>query len=324
MRNVGIEYPARGEMAFRDIGEPEAPPPDHILLRTLYSGVTNGTERHALMAKHGWQHFPGRHGYQHVARVDAVGERVESFGVGDVVFCGQYVGHRAWLMVDAGGDRYGAPNHLTIKLPAGEDAKRCALLGVAGVGTRCIRRTRVSLGQNVWVCGLGMIGQFAAQAARACGARVTVTDVNERRLAVARELGAHDVLDARDPASEAAIKAGGPYDVIVDCSGSVGILPQIARDGLIAHHGAIALLAVRSETTFTWSMMHGTEASIEVSCHFDIDDLRVLLQLIEQGVVRIEPLISHVVPIVEAPSIYATMRDDPSSLLGVIFDWRVK
>jgi 2-desacetyl-2-hydroxyethyl bacteriochlorophyllide A dehydrogenase len=274
------------------------------------------------MAEHFWQHFPCRHGYQHVARVEAVGERVDSFAPGDIVFCGQYVGHRSWLMVDVGGDRFGAPNHLTIKLPADEDPKRYALLGVAGVGTRCVRRTRVSLGQNVWVCGLGMIGQFAAQAARASGARVTVTDIDERRLAVAAELGAHVALDARDAATEAAIKAGGPYNVIIDCSGSAGVLPQILRDQLIAHHGAIALLAVRTETTFNWGMLHGTEASIEVSCHFDVGDLRLLIQLIQQGAVRVEPLVSHVVPITEAPSIYATMRDDPAALLGVIFDWR--
>lgn len=112
--NIGIEYPARGEAALCDLGEPERPSQGHILLRTVYSGITNGTERHALMAEHFWQHFPCRHGYQHVARVEAVGERVDSFAPGDIVFCGQYVGHRSWLMVDVGGDRFGAPNHLTI------------------------------------------------------------------------------------------------------------------------------------------------------------------------------------------------------------------
>lgn len=322
MHNFGIEYPALGQMAFCDLGEPGAPPPDSILLRTIYSGVTNGTERHAMMAEHGWKHFPGRHGYQQVAVVEAVGERVEAFAPGDVVFNGHYVGHRSWQMVDVGSERYRAPNHLTVRLPRDEDPKRYALLGVAGVGTRGVRRTRVSLGQNVWVCGMGPIGQFAAQAARAAGARVTVSDVNERRLAAATEAGAHRALDARDPATDAALKAGGPYDVIVECSGSAGILPQIARDGLLARRGAIALLAVRSDTTFHWSMLHGIEASIEVSCHFDVDDLRVLVQLIGQGVVRVEPIISHVAPIAEAPAIYAAMRDDPASLLGVVFDWR--
>ncbi|HJN14418.1 MAG TPA: hypothetical protein QGH10_02945, partial [Armatimonadota bacterium] len=103
MRNVGIEYPAQEQMGFYDLGEPPEPGPGHALLETLYSGVTNGTERHALMVDHGYGggNFPSRHGYQHVCRVAAIGEGVESVAVDDVVFVGMYVGHRGWHVVPA-------------------------------------------------------------------------------------------------------------------------------------------------------------------------------------------------------------------------------
>ena len=74
MRNTGIEYTARGQMAFCDLGEPPDLQPAEILIRTCYSGITNGTERHALMGEHIWGQFPGRHGYQHVGEVAAVGD----------------------------------------------------------------------------------------------------------------------------------------------------------------------------------------------------------------------------------------------------------
>jgi threonine dehydrogenase-like Zn-dependent dehydrogenase len=68
-------------------------------------------------------------------------------------------------------------------------------------------------------------------------------------------------------------------------------------------------------------MLHATEGSIEVSCHFSLDDLRVLLHFVRDGTIRVPPLISHRVPIDEAPRIYSLLRDAPAELLGVVFDW---
>ncbi|HNT88509.1 MAG TPA: hypothetical protein PKL84_11655, partial [Candidatus Hydrogenedentes bacterium] len=80
-------------------------------------------------------------------------------------------------------------------------------------------------------------------------------------------------------------------------------------------------LAVRTETVFNWGMMHTKEASIEVSCHFSLDDLKVLLHFIGQGVMRVGPLITHNVPIDDAIGVYELLRDKPGDLLGVVFDW---
>jgi len=322
MRNIGIEYPARGEMRFCDIGAPGSLKPAEILIRTHYSGITNGTERHALLAEHGWKIFPGRHGYQHVGTVEAAGRDVEDFKPGDWVYFGRYVGHRGWHVQDvACADAQSNDSHLCTALPEDVDRRHCALLGAAGVAMRGIRRCRVGPAQNVWVAGAGLIGQFAAQAARALGARVTVTDVDEKRLAVAKELGAHMVINAHDANSEAALKEGGPYDCIVDACGLDSLFVDVHRAGLLGHRGVIAALAVRSETTFQWSTFHMTEGSIEVSCHYSLDDLRVLLHFLRHGVIRIDPLVSHIVPIDQAPAIYETLRERPHELLGVIFEW---
>src|SRR5262245_24815068 len=114
--NSGIEYAAKGEMRFYDLGAPPPLKPTEILLRTLFSGITNGTERHALMAEHFWGIFPGRHGYQQVCRVESVGAEVQEFAEGDVVFFGQYVGHRGWNIVNVAGARFGNEVHLCQKL----------------------------------------------------------------------------------------------------------------------------------------------------------------------------------------------------------------
>ena len=100
MHNMGIEFPARGEMGFFDLGPPPDPGPIEILIRTHYSGVTNGTERHSLMNDFGRTNYPCHAGYQHVGVVEAVGNRVETFAEGDVVFLGVHGGHRGWHLVN--------------------------------------------------------------------------------------------------------------------------------------------------------------------------------------------------------------------------------
>ena len=317
MRQVGIEFPGRGEVGFYDLGAPLAPGPTQALLQTVYSGITNGTERHGLMAEHGFGAFPGRHGYQHVCRVVSVGERVQAVAEGDVVFYGDYVGHRGWHLIEAAGV---AP--LLVKLPGDLDHASCALLGVAGVAMRAVRRLRVAVGERVWVVGVGPIGIFGAQCSRAVGAHVTVSEIVEDRLRAARDTGAHCVVDMRDENAWEHVAANAPYDVIFDGSGYARLFFDVAQRRLLAHGGRIGAISVRGETTFPWSMLHGTEASIEVSCHFGVSDLRCLLHLIGSGVVRIDPIVSHRVSVDDAPAIYATMRDDPRALYGVIFDWR--
>jgi threonine dehydrogenase-like Zn-dependent dehydrogenase len=242
------------------------------------------------------------------------------------VFFGHYVGHRGWNVVDVGSPlALQTENHLTVKLPeqqTEDDYHPYALLGVAGVAMRGARRFRVAPAQNVWVAGLGVIGQFAAQACRALGATVTVTDINQERIEIARSMGAHAGYNATDLTTEQTIKERAPYDVIIDCSGHGPFVRELFEKHILKPRFVVGLLAVRTDTVFHWSMLHIPEGSIEVSCHFSVNDLQALLRYMQDGVIHSKPLVKTFVPIDKAPGIYGTMRDDPAALLGVVFDWR--
>ena len=219
-------------------------------------------------------------------------------------------GHRGWHIVEVGAGPFSPA--LCIKLPDDVEHEFCALFGIAGVGTRHVRRVHVEPAQNVWVAGLGPIGQFLAQAARAFGAYVTVTDPDQRRLDVAKELGAHRAINVSDPSSMELLKQRAPYNCIIDACGNK----------LLARRGVIGAVAVRAETTFHWSMLHGLEGSIEVSCHFSLEELNMILHFLKLGTMAIKPLVTHRVPITEVPRIYETMRDRRADLLGVTFNWK--
>ncbi|MHB1458689.1 MAG: zinc-binding dehydrogenase [Armatimonadota bacterium] len=317
MKYIGIEYDAPGHACFYSLEDPPHLRPTEFLLETYYSGITNGTERHSLVGEYYWENaFPARAGYQHVGKVIAMGDAVTNIVPGDWVFYGNYVGHRGWNIVNV------ADSNPYIKLADDVDPKDCALFGVASVALRGIRRIRTSVGQNVWVVGAGLIGQFAAQAARAVGAEVTITDVRQSRLDIARECGAQRAINVSDPSGQVELKSRCPFDCVVDASGIPNLLHEIAADELIKHRGVISLMAVRGETSFPWSMMHMTECSIEVSCHFDSDDLRILQNLLQRGFIKVSPLVTHFVPISDSLGIYDILRDRPGDLLGVIFDWQ--
>ena len=53
---------------------------------------------------------------------------------------------------------------------------------------------------------------------------------------------------------------------------------------------------------------------------FDADDLRVLLFLYQQELVKIAPMVSHTILIDEAARIYQMLADRNPDLFGVIFE----
>lgn len=315
MRTIALEYPELGKLEFVEEGQPRDPEPMEVLVETKYSGITNGTERHALMAEHFWGEFPSRHGYQQVGPVVAVGSAVQDLKPGDWTFNGDYVGHRGWNIINTAGP------HLLIKLPPSGDYKKYALLGVAGVAMKGVRRFGVKPADKVLVIGIGPIGYFSAISAKVHGAEVTVTDLNGKRLKIAAEQGCDHAINVSDPKCWDKLRALGAFDYIIDGSGYGNLFFDICDNGLLAHGGAICPMAVRTEARFPWGMLHGTDGRIEVSCHFSLDDLRVLLYCIQSGAVNPEAIISHFVSINDAPRIYGIMRDNPAELFGVVFDW---
>lgn len=86
------------------------------------------------------------------------------------------------------------------RLPEEVDFATIAPILCAGVTTyKGIRETEVRAGDWLAVSGVGGLGHLAVQYARAMGVQVAALDVAEEKLALARELGAELVLDAKAP-----------------------------------------------------------------------------------------------------------------------------
>ncbi|CAG2114863.1 unnamed protein product, partial [Medioppia subpectinata] len=80
------------------------------------------------------------------------------------------------------------------KLPENVSCEEGALVEALAVVVHACRRVGVGIGQNVLVCGAGPVGIMCFLVAKAFGAsKVFLTDINESRLKMAKQLGADGV-----------------------------------------------------------------------------------------------------------------------------------
>jgi threonine 3-dehydrogenase len=101
-------------------------------------------------------------------------------------------------------------------------------------------------GSAVLVTGCGPIGLFAVGICRAAGAsRVIAVDVNERRLELARTMGAHDAVHP-DEAADAVKRATGGHgvDVVLEMSGVPSAVHQAFA--LVRPAGRVQMLGIPS------------------------------------------------------------------------------
>ena len=110
------------------------------------------------------------------------------------------------------------------------------------------------LGEDVLIAGAGPIGIMAAAVARHAGARfVVVTDVNDYRLDLARQMGASVALNVksgpplRDVQQQLGMKEG--FDVGLEMSGSPAALREMIDN--MCHGGKIAMLGLTGGKTAT-------------------------------------------------------------------------
>lgn len=114
-------------------------------------------------------------------------------------------------------------DYMIHKIPDTMSFEQGALVEPAAVAVYSVLQSGLKVGQSVLVSGAGPIGLLCAQAALAAGAsNVIITDVAEKRLEKAKEIGATHVFNAMDKDLPAKIKEltdGLGVNVFLDCAG---------------------------------------------------------------------------------------------------------
>ncbi|GGZ68311.1 zinc-binding alcohol dehydrogenase [Streptomyces echinoruber] len=185
-RAFWLSEPGRGEIRKTEVPDPGE---DEVLVRTLYSGVSRGTEtlvfrggvpesQHAAMrAPFQEGDFPGpvKYGYLNVGVVERGPDRL----VGRTVFC--LYPHQT---------RYVVPADAVTLVPDAVPAGRAVLAGTVETAVNALWDARPLIGDRIAVVGGGMVGcSVAALLARFPGVRVQLVDADPARAHIAEALG---------------------------------------------------------------------------------------------------------------------------------------
>ena len=309
----GLPGKRRQKVLVQDWPDPEGPTGNEVKTETIFTGVTNGTERNQLI---GGNYAPqdeelptGGFGYQNIGRVIEVGPDVRELRIGEILYMS--AGHEEYVVMPEDG--------LLIKLPDSIIRKEAALLGMSSVALRTCRNAELKVGERVLIVGAGIIGQVAAQIATSKEARVTLCDVDENRLELARHCGvAETVLNVSGNRWGKEI-ADGTFDAVIDFAGVPGMEDRLISS--LRPRGRVLFIAGREKVTYTFNLGQEREIQIKQNSHFDRDDLLNTCRLVDQGLVKIAPFIRDVVPVSKSKQIYDTLRDAPNDLMGTVFEW---
>ena len=189
-----------------------------------------------------------------------------------------------------------------------------ALLEPLSVGIWACRKGGVSAGSRVLVTGAGPIGLVSVQAARAFGATdIVVSDVNPARLALARELGATGVVDARTSGVEDLPR---PPTVLLECSGHPAA--TVAGIRALAPAGRAVLVGMGGdELPLPLSVVQ--ERELEVTGTFRYAGTwPTAIALVAAGRVDLDRLVTSTYSLGEAEDALTAGRRDPQSVKVVV------
>lgn len=223
-RAFWIQEPGRGEIVSSDLSPRQD---DEVLVRTLYSGISRGTEslvfrgrvpasqRSDMRAPFQEGEFPGpvKYGYASVGRV------LEGPGSGDGSLEGSTV-----FCLHPHQDLYAVPADAVIPLPWGLPAGRAVLAANMETAVNGVWDARPAVGDRVVVVGAGVVGLLTAWICRQVpGARVTAVDVEPARERAARELGlAFRTVPPSDADADLVIHASGTPEGLASALAAAG------------------------------------------------------------------------------------------------------
>lgn len=315
------------------VADPD-PPAHGAVIEVRATGVCR-SDWHAWVGHDPTVSFPHVPGHEFSGVVEAVGTEVTGFKGGERVTapfccgCGacsscrnglQNLCHREY---QPGFDGWGSFARYVVvpwadvnlvRLPDELEFHVAASLGCRFVTSfrGLVDQARVAPGETVAVYGCGGVGLSAVMIAAGAGARVIAVDIREDKLALARELGAADGVDATagDPVEQVRELTGGGAHVTVDALGSAETFQQGIRS-LRRRGRHVQLGLLLADDTLPPTPMHDVirrELTVMGSHGMQAWRYGDLFQFIRARQLPIRRLVGARRPLADAPEALAAME----------------
>ena len=258
------------------------------------------------------------------------GDRVACMGVG-------YANHAGYIV---------APKNLVAKVPDNVSLEHASTAALGCIAMQGIRRADIKLGEYVVITGMGILGQLACRFAVASGANVIVTDIDERRLEIAKRNGADYAINAKSDVVKTVndITGGHGADsvIVTAATKSNDLLSQAFQ--MCRRKGKVVLVGVagmnlkredmyRKELDFMISTSYGPgrydsnyeEKGMDYPYGYvrftEKRNLESYLQLMASGRVDITDIVEAIYPAEEADKAYASLKNEDNRPLAVLIQY---
>jgi (R,R)-butanediol dehydrogenase / meso-butanediol dehydrogenase / diacetyl reductase len=302
------------DLRLTNVAEAREPAPDEIRLRVTRCGIcgtdcdeyASGPHLVPVRTPHSGSHHVGPTimGHEFVGEVEAVGESVAEFAIGDRVACGSAVscGRCEWcragrpnicsayytlgLHADGGlAELATVPAYTCVPIPDGLPDDIAALAQPLCIALHAVDRSGARPGSSAVVIGAGGVGSLVIGALCAMGLQVIAVDLDPRKLGAAAALGAQpvnpDELDAVAFVLEETESRGA--HVVVEASGappSPGLAAAVVRRG-----GRLVIIGIHREpvaTDFLDMVMREIDV-VASTAHSGREDVRRAIGLLADG-----------------------------------------
>ncbi|PPD57635.1 zinc-dependent dehydrogenase [Dehalogenimonas etheniformans] len=290
--------------------------PDEILVKMKACGIC-GTD---VMEWYRKPKAPRILGHEMAGEIVKIGEDVKSYGIGDRVFVSHHVpcfdchycrtgretacetlhtgnydpgGFAEYIRIPEINVRYG-----TFRLPDQVSFEEAAMIEPLACVVSGQKRLKIRHGQTVLIIGSGISGLCHVQLAKAAGAKVIATDINDLRLGKAAELGVDVAINAATYSPDELKRANGGQlaETVIVCAGAdKAVADAIAS---VDKRGTILFFAVPQKPLELPSVRFWREEiSVLFSYGAATDEIKESLELIATKRFDAKKMISHRVPL---------------------------
>ena len=332
-----IQIPGERQMIVTEIEQPTLQAGE-VLIRLNYVGFC-GSDLSTYLGKNPMVHMPVIPGHEVGAVIEQVGAGVPDIlkpgmavTVNPYTNCGKCASCRNGRVnacqnnETLGVQRNGAMRELIALpwekiIPAGQlDTRTCALIEPMSVGFHAVSRAQVTDIDVVMVIGCGMVGMGAIVRAALRGATVIAADIDDEKLALARQMGAaYAVNTLTENVHERLLEMTGGFgpDVVIEAVGSP-ITYQMAVNEVAFTGRVICIGYAKTDVSFQTKLFVQKELDIRGSRNAQPSDFRAVIHYLERGSCPVDSLISSVVTPEQAPQAMQQWAEQPGKVFRIL------
>ncbi len=335
MRALILQEPGRA--SIRQIPEP-ARKPGEALLKVRRVGLC-GSDLNSFRGRNPMVSFPRVPGHEVAATIMELDGPHPRFSVGmDVTLspytsCGQCASCRrgrnnaCQSNQTLGVQRDGAlTEYLCVPIdrlhPAKLSLKELCIVEPLTVGFHAVARGRVAQGEMVAILGCGGVGLGAVAASAFRGATTIAVDVDDAKLAIAKQAGAVHVIHAQQQNLSRELRTltgGHGPDVMIEAIGAPDTFRLAAEE--VAYTGRVAYIGYAKEPVcYETKLFVQKELDILGARNALPEDFRSVIQMLEAGRFPVDAAVSSIVPLEDAPRIFEQWSAQPSRFSKIMID----